>query len=100
LPKNFLPSWWRRFHIATSRADSIGSWRRKTCLRQAGESDRRYSFFVGSRSQSGGCDLRRSVRLLEVTQEVVPQVLWQLDIEDQWAYRAVRIPSLYPGVTW
>jgi hypothetical protein len=36
----------------------------------------------------------------EVTQEQNPQLVWQLDIFNQLAYRAFRIPSLYPGVQW
>lgn len=36
----------------------------------------------------------------EVTQEPTPQLLWQMNITGQLAYRAFRIPSLYPGVEW
>jgi len=39
-------------------------------------------------------------RVLEVTQTEPPQTLWQLDLTGEYAYRAYRIPSLYPGVTW
>jgi len=35
----------------------------------------------------------------EVTQTSPPQVVWKMDIPYN-AYRAYRIPSLYPGVTW
>lgn len=28
------------------------------------------------------------------------QTIWQMDIQDALAYRAFRIPSLYPGVQW
>jgi arylsulfate sulfotransferase len=41
-----------------------------------------------------------SSRIQEVTQEVVPQLVWQLDLNEQLAYRAFRMPSLYPGVEW
>jgi arylsulfate sulfotransferase len=41
-----------------------------------------------------------SSRIQEVTQEVVPQLVWQMDLTEQLAYRAFRIPSLYPGVEW
>jgi hypothetical protein len=37
---------------------------------------------------------------LEVTQTSPPQVVWQMNITGDLAYRMVRIPSLYPGVTW
>jgi arylsulfate sulfotransferase len=36
----------------------------------------------------------------EVTQEQTPQLVWQMTIKGPLAYRAFRIPSLYPGVTW
>jgi hypothetical protein len=37
----------------------------------------------------------------EVTQTATPQVVWQMDIPmPSFAYRAYRVPSLYPGVTW
>lgn len=36
----------------------------------------------------------------EVTQEQTPQLLWQMNIAGQVAYRGFRIPSLYPGVQW
>jgi len=36
----------------------------------------------------------------EVTQTPTPEIVWQMDIASPNAYRAYRIPSLYPGVTW
>jgi len=36
----------------------------------------------------------------EVTQTSTPQVVWKMDIAPSNAYRAYRVPSLYPGVTW
>jgi hypothetical protein len=38
----------------------------------------------------------------EVTQTSTPQVVWQLDVYPVAlnAYRAYRVPSLYPGVAW
>ncbi len=36
----------------------------------------------------------------EVTQEVSPQTVWELDVSGQAGYRISRIPSLYPGVQW
>ncbi|MGB0011963.1 MAG: aryl-sulfate sulfotransferase [Candidatus Sulfotelmatobacter sp.] len=38
----------------------------------------------------------------EVTQTATPQILWKMDLNtsNQNAYRAYRVPSLYPGVTW
>jgi len=39
-------------------------------------------------------------RVLEVDQTTDPQVLWQMDVSVPYAYRAVRLRSLYPGVQW
>jgi hypothetical protein len=39
-------------------------------------------------------------RIQEVTQDSVPRLVWQMDVIGQLAYRAFRIPSLYPGVQW
>jgi arylsulfate sulfotransferase len=36
----------------------------------------------------------------EVTQGQSPQLVWQMNIPGPLAYRAFRIPSLYPGVAW
>lgn len=38
----------------------------------------------------------------EVTQTSTPEVVWKMDISPipNYAYRAYRVPSLYPGVTW
>ncbi|MGD1081710.1 MAG: aryl-sulfate sulfotransferase [Candidatus Sulfotelmatobacter sp.] len=39
--------------------------------------------------------------ITEVTQTANPQVIWKMDIpQPATAYRAYRVPSLYPGVTW
>jgi hypothetical protein len=42
----------------------------------------------------------RGSRIQEVTQDSVPRLVWQMDVTGQLAYRAFRIPSLYPGVQW
>jgi len=38
----------------------------------------------------------------EVTQSSSPQIVWKMDISPVpvYAYRAYRVPSLYPGVMW
>lgn len=36
----------------------------------------------------------------EVTNELHPQLVWQMNVNGQLAYRGFRIPSLYPGVEW
>jgi hypothetical protein len=38
--------------------------------------------------------------IMEVTQTGAPQIVWEMSIIGQSAYRGLRIPSLYPGVTW
>lgn len=42
----------------------------------------------------------RNAIIREVTQENDPHVVWQLDVSEQFAYRSLRLPSLYPGVQW
>jgi hypothetical protein len=37
---------------------------------------------------------------MEVTSEPTPQVVSQMELSGQKAYRAVNLPSLYPGVQW
>jgi hypothetical protein len=39
-------------------------------------------------------------RIQEVTQDVDPRLVWQMDVFGQLVYRGFRIPSLYPGVEW
>jgi arylsulfate sulfotransferase len=36
----------------------------------------------------------------EVTQTATPQTVWEMHIPNEFTYRSVRIPSLYPGVQW
>jgi arylsulfate sulfotransferase len=38
--------------------------------------------------------------IYEVTQTSPSQTVWQLQIAGQYAYRGMRLPSLYPGVQW
>ena len=49
-------------------------------------------------SAAGGSAVAGAV--YEVTQDAVPQIVWQLQVAGQYAYRAIRLPSLYPGVQW
>ena len=39
-------------------------------------------------------------RITETTADPQPQLVWQMDITGESAYRGYRIPSLYPGVKW
>jgi len=69
-----------------------------------------YSFWGGSINQllNGNVEFDMSApfpgikgsRVLEVTPTDTPQTVWQMDIQEGHAYRAYRIPSLYPGVWW
>jgi arylsulfate sulfotransferase len=36
----------------------------------------------------------------EVTPNMNPQLVWQLEVDQQPGYRIYRLPSLYPGVQW
>jgi hypothetical protein len=38
--------------------------------------------------------------IYEVTQQGIPQVVWQMQSTGRNIYRAQRIPSLYPGLQW
>jgi arylsulfate sulfotransferase len=38
--------------------------------------------------------------IFEVTQSATPQTVWHLNLSTQNAYRAFRLPSLYPNVQW
>ena len=49
------------------------------------------------------CDISQDPNLAsvyEVTNAPQPQVVWQMNIKNNFAYRAFRIPSMYPGVQW
>jgi arylsulfate sulfotransferase len=39
-------------------------------------------------------------QVIEVTKSPAPEVIWQMNIRGVSAYRAYRVPSLYPSVTW
>lgn len=39
-------------------------------------------------------------QIMEVTPTQNSQVVWQMNITGENAYRGYRIPSLYPGITW
>jgi arylsulfate sulfotransferase len=38
--------------------------------------------------------------IFEVTPVATPETVWQMHLSNANTYRAFRIPSLYPGVTW
>lgn len=67
-----------------------------------------YSFWGGSAQllSNGNVDFDLTAmfnpgsRVVELSRDPVPQTIWQLDIFGPSAYRATRIPSLYPGVAW
>ena len=67
-----------------------------------------YSFFGGNAEaltngnvEYDACGLPNiSSAIFEVTQTTPPQTVWEMQIAGQYAYRGIRIPSLYPGVQW
>jgi hypothetical protein len=48
----------------------------------------------------GTSTLTNNSAIIEVTKTTPPQVVWQMQVTGQNAYRGFRIPSLYPGVQW
>jgi arylsulfate sulfotransferase len=70
-----------------------------------------YSFFGGNAEvlKSGNVEYdecastplpNNNAAIFEATQTSPPQTVWQMQITGQYAYRGMRIPSLYPGVQW
>lgn len=70
-----------------------------------------YTFFGGNAEQlaNGNIEFDECTTTLisednavvyEVTQTALPQTVWKMTVTGQDAYRAMRIPSLYPGVQW
>jgi arylsulfate sulfotransferase len=69
-----------------------------------------YSFWGGSINQLPNSNVEFDMsapfptivgsRVLEVTRTDTPQTVWLMDILGGHAYRAYRIPSLYPDVSW
>ena len=72
-----------------------------------------FSFWGGSMGQLGNGNIEFDLcdpltppatgvvsEVQEVTQTSNPQVVWKMDIDTFNAYRAYRVPSLYPGVSW
>jgi arylsulfate sulfotransferase len=49
---------------------------------------------------TGTNNLANKSAIFEVTKTTPPQTVWQMQIAGQYAYRAFRMPSLYPGVQW
>jgi len=47
----------------------------------------------------GQGDISGSI-VMEVTQTPNPEIVWQMRMDGANAYRAYRVPSLYPGITW
>jgi arylsulfate sulfotransferase len=71
-----------------------------------------FSFFGGSARQlaNGNIELDECATptssasihasVYEVTKTTPSEIVWQMQVTGQYAYRAIRIPSLYPGVQW
>ncbi len=67
-----------------------------------------YSSFGGNALMLGNGDVEynlcgltsESSQVFEVTNEPSPQTVWNLKLSGNYAYRAFRLPSLYPGVQW
>jgi arylsulfate sulfotransferase len=67
-----------------------------------------FSSYGGNVEQLGNLDLEfdaaqssaSGATIQEITNSANPQVVWQFQVIDQFAYRGYRLPSLYPGVQW
>jgi hypothetical protein len=69
-----------------------------------------YSFWGGSAQQLNGnnvvfgittpSDDPTGARYMEVTHDPSPLIVLRMEVSGQNAYRAVHLPSLYPGVQW
>jgi hypothetical protein len=67
-----------------------------------------YSFFGGNALILDNGDIEYDLcglnsggsQVFEVTNEPNPQTVWNLTLNKNYAYRAYRLPSLYPGVQW
>lgn len=66
-----------------------------------------YSFWGGNAEMLANGDIEYDLcgttsgsRFIEVTNQPNPQTVWTLTLSDANAYRAYRLPSLYPGVQW
>ncbi len=68
-----------------------------------------YSFWGGSIGTLDNGDIEFDLttvaktpasQVMEVTHTGSPQSVWQLNLTGENAYRAYRIPSLYPGISW
>jgi arylsulfate sulfotransferase len=46
------------------------------------------------------CAFSPAATIYEFTRDPTPQLVWQMNLPGQFAYRAFRLPSLYPGVQW
>jgi arylsulfate sulfotransferase len=46
------------------------------------------------------CAFSSGATIYEFTTDAIPQLVWQMNLPGQFAYRAFRLPSLYPGVQW
>ena len=69
-----------------------------------------YSFFGGNAevlgngnlefTESATTDPANNAAVYEFTQGPNAQIVWQMQIAGQYAYRGMRMPSFYPGVQW
>lgn len=67
-----------------------------------------YNFFGGNALMLDDGDIEydlcgetpESSQVFEVTDQPDPQTIWNLQVSNNYAYRAYRLPSLYPGVQW
>jgi hypothetical protein len=66
-----------------------------------------YSFFAGDTRVQPNTNVEYNLAgvgtssyVFEVTPTATPQTVWEMHIDNANTYRAIRMPSLYPGVQW
>jgi arylsulfate sulfotransferase len=66
-----------------------------------------YSFFAGDTRVQPNTNVEYNLAgvgatsyIFEETPSATPQTVWEMFISNANTYRALRMPSLYPGVQW
>jgi arylsulfate sulfotransferase len=105
-PQGDLPASCLYTSIPVFKIDEVGKTATLTFHQKL--APRLYSFFGGNTEELTNGDVEYNLcgeantasAVYEVTQEKDPKTVWNMQLTNAHFYRAFRIPSLYPGVTW